>query len=117
VLKKELQSFGHGFRGLKFLYQSQKHFRFHVVAALLVSGIGLWKHFSRIDWAIVLLCIGAVMMAEALNSALELVMDKLHPEQDAMIGKAKDMAAAGVLIVSLLSAVVGVLIIGPYFLG
>ena len=57
------------------------------------------------------------MMAEALNSALELVMDKLHPEQDAMIGKAKDMAAAGVLIVSLLSAVVGVLIIGPYFLG
>ncbi len=114
MIKKEIKSFGHAFRGLKFLFQSQKHFRFHVLAALGVILIGISKGFSPTEWAIVLLCIGAVMMAEALNSALEVLMDKLHPEQDAMIGKAKDMAAAGVLIVSLISLIVFFIVVAPY---
>lgn len=113
MIKKEIKSFGHAFRGLKFLFQSQKHFRFHVLAAVAVISIGFATDFNSVEWAVVLLCIGAVMMAEALNSALEVLMDKLHPEQDPLIGKAKDMAAAGVLIVSITSLVIALIVILP----
>jgi len=116
VIRKEIRSFGHAFRGLKFLFQSQKHFRFHVLAGIGVSSIGLATGFTVLEWAIVLLCIGAVMMAEALNSALEVLMDKLHPEQDPMIGKAKDMAAAGVLIVAMISLVIALIVIVPHLI-
>jgi diacylglycerol kinase len=114
VIKREVKSFGHAFRGLKFLFQSQKHFRFHVVALILVISLGAYFAVTWVEWTILLLCSGTVLMAEALNSALEIALDHLHPEIHPAIGKAKDMAAAGVLIVSGLSAVIGLLIFWPY---
>lgn len=111
---REIKSFGHAFRGLKFLFRSQKHFRFHVLATAVVVALGFWFSVNAIEWTILLLCCGMVLMAEALNSALEMTLDHLHPDIHPSIGKAKDMAAAGVLIVAVLSAVVGMLVFWPY---
>lgn len=82
---------------------------------ILVIALGFWLSVSPAEWAILLLCCGMVLMAEALNSALEIALDQLHPELHPSIGKAKDMAAAAVLVVAVLSAVIGVLIFWPYF--
>lgn len=114
MIQRELKSFAHAIRGLKPLFQSQKHFRFHVLATALVIALAFWVSVSTIEWSILLLCCGLVLMAEALNSALEAALDHLHPEIHPAIGKAKDMAAAGVLIVSVLSAVIGGVIFWPY---
>lgn len=114
MINREIKSFGHALRGLKFLFQSQKHFRFHVLATVLLVALGFWFSVTALEWAVLLLCCGVVLMAEALNSALESALDHLHPEIHPAIGKAKDMAAAGVLIVSVLSAVIGVVVFWPY---
>jgi diacylglycerol kinase (ATP) len=53
-----------------------------------------------------------VWLGEALNTALELLADEVSLEQRPLIGKAKDVAAAGVLIASLASlAVAGVILL------
>ncbi|MHB1278500.1 MAG: diacylglycerol kinase family protein, partial [Bacteroidia bacterium] len=91
MIQREIKSFGHAFRGLKFLFQSQKHFRFHVLATILVISLGLWFTVSALEWTVLLLCCAGVLMTEALNSALEVALDHLHPEIHPAIGKAKDM--------------------------
>ena len=63
-----------------------------------------------------LLTIGCVWMAEALNTAVEYVADACHPEQHPLIKRAKDVAAAAVLLVAITALLVGVIIFTPYIL-
>jgi diacylglycerol kinase (ATP) len=55
-----------------------------------------------------------VWSAEAFNTALEELADALHPERDPGIGRAKDVAAAAVLIAALGAAVIGMLVFVPH---
>jgi len=68
---------------------------------------------SPSEWAILGLCIGSVLAAEAFNTALEQLADAVSLEPNERIGRAKDLGSAGVLIAALCSAVAGVLIFGP----
>lgn len=54
-------------------------------------------------WAIFILVIGAVLALELLNTSLEALIDRLHPERHESIRVAKDCAAAAVLIMSFVS--------------
>ena len=58
-------------------------------------------------WALFLLSIGGVLTAELMNTALECIVDRLHPETHPVIARAKDCAAGAVLVMSLVS--IGVL--------
>ena len=60
-----------------------------------------------------LLLIALVWVAEALNTAVEYLCDKVTTEHDPLIGKAKDVAAAGVLIASIIAAMGGLLLFLP----
>jgi diacylglycerol kinase (ATP) len=73
--------------------------------------------FSRTEWIVVVLCIGAVLGAEAFNTAIEKMCDHLHPQQHPEIGKVKDLAAGAVLLVSIAAAVCGVMILLDHFCG
>jgi diacylglycerol kinase len=59
------------------------------------------------------LCIALVLALEAVNSAIEYLADKISPEQDPLIGKAKDIAAGAVLIAAIGAAIIGSLIFIP----
>jgi diacylglycerol kinase (ATP) len=58
-------------------------------------------------------CYGLSWSAEAFNSAIEKLCDKVEPEKDPIIGKVKDMAAAGVLFLAIAAAIVGCIIFLP----
>jgi diacylglycerol kinase (ATP) len=107
-----LASFGHALRGLKVLLR-QPNARIHAVVACGVVALGIWLQISASDWLAVVLAIGLVMGAEALNTALEFAVDLAQPEWHALARDAKDVAAAGVLVCSLASAVVGLMVFGP----
>lgn len=77
-------------------------------ACAVVAGLAL--QLDLISWAIVLLCCGAVIMAELFNTAIETVVDLVSPEFHPLAGRAKDIAAAAVWWLSLVVAVVGVLV-------
>ena len=83
-------------------FRTQAVFAFGTVAVLVLLQPGwLWT-------ATVLGMIGLVLMAELFNTALEALIDGLHPEQAEFIRVAKDCAAGAVLVISLAATGVGI---------
>lgn len=95
---KLLRSFVYAGRGV-LLCLWERNFRIHIVAAAAVVYFGAkFYEFSRAEWAVLALTIGAVLSLEAVNTALEHLCDKTSPEHDPLIGKCKDCAAGAVLL-------------------
>ncbi len=69
---------------------------------------------SALEWAAVVICIGMVIAAEALNSAVEAVADRLTSNPDPLIGRAKDYGALAVALLSLSAVIVGGIVFIPY---
>jgi diacylglycerol kinase len=63
-----------------------------------------------------LIVIGLVWSAEALNSALEILADHLAPDEHPLVGRAKDVAAGGVLVAAIVAVGVGIVVFGPRLL-
>ena len=66
------------------------------------------------EWLAVLLCIGLVIVAEILNTCIEKLCDLYSTEKNEKIKYIKDLAAGGVLFVSLIALTVGILIFVHY---
>jgi diacylglycerol kinase (ATP) len=110
-----IKSFIYAFKGMKVLFTEEPHARFHVFAAIMVIAAGLYFNISSIEWLALILCIGAVFTAEAFNTAIENLGDAITIEENNHIRKAKDVAAAGVLLISITAAITGAMIFLPYF--
>lgn len=107
------RSFTFAGKGLRWVWKSEPNFRVHCATAILVVTFGFLLQISRQEWGAIALCIGMVLAAETLNSALEVLADAVHPEEHPLIGKAKDASAGAVLLVSLAAGVVGAIIFCP----
>jgi diacylglycerol kinase len=66
------------------------------------------------EWVALVICIVLVLALEAVNTALEYLTDLVSPEYHPLAGKAKDVAAAAVLIAAIGAVWVGILIFMPY---
>ena len=81
------------------------------ISVILMSFI---LHISSISWALILLAIAMVWIAEFLNTALEAVVDLASNHQQHELARVgKDVGAAAVLIAAVASVVIGLLILGP----
>jgi len=116
MVGKQLDSFKHAFRGLAVLVKTQRNARFHLASTIIVISVGFVLNITTTHWAITALAIGAVWAAEALNTGLEFLADRVAPEWHELTGKAKDAAAGGVLAASIAAAAAGFLIFLPYVL-
>lgn len=114
-LIERLRSFKYAFRGIWIMLQSQQNAWIHAATTALVCGAGFYYQFTKSEWCWIVLAIVAVWTAEAFNTAFEFLADKISKEYHPLIGKAKDVAAGAVLITAIGAAIVGVIIIGPYF--
>ena len=83
------------------------------MAGLGAVCLGCYFRISTIEWLVLTGAIALVLCAEALNTALERTVDLLEPERHPVARDAKDMAAAGVLMASLCSFIVGLILFGP----
>lgn len=110
---KRLQSFGHALRGLRTLFLREPNARLHLAATVLVVVLGFAYDLSSGEWIIISLCIGMVFAMELLNSAIEVLADTVHPQRHSGIKRAKDLAAAGVLMSAIAALVAGLLIFIP----
>jgi diacylglycerol kinase (ATP) len=78
--------------------------------------MGLWLRVTAVEWAVLALAMGAVVSAEALNSAIESLADRVSREREEAIRIVKDVAAGGVLASSLGAAGAALAIFGPRLL-
>jgi diacylglycerol kinase len=100
-------SFGYAFAGLAAAWRSQPNLRIHALLAVVVVAAGLLLRLAPAGWAIVALAIGLVVAAELFNTALEAVVDLASPQDHPLAKRAKDVAAAGVLVAALAAAAAG----------
>jgi diacylglycerol kinase len=92
--------------GLTHAAIGEASFRFQLIAALAVL-VALLVLRPPLLWAALLvICVGLVLAAELINTALEATLDGLHPQQAEFVRVAKDCAAAAVLVLSLTSVIV-----------
>lgn len=100
---------GRGIAGLCHEHNAWIHF---TVAVLVIIG-GIILHISKTEWMLIAICIGGVLAAEAFNTAIEKLCDKVSREKDPLIGEAKDIAAGAVLLFVGGAAAVGLMIFIP----
>lgn len=112
--KKRGKSFVYAWQGLTTLVRNEHNARIHLVVAALVLIAGMFFDITAIEWCLIVLAIGLVISAEALNSAIETLADKITEEYDPLIGRAKDFGAAAVTVMALAAAIIGLIIFLPY---
>lgn len=87
--------------------------RVHALALGLVAGLGWWLNVGFLEWAVLALAAGGVIAAEALNTAVERLADRVSLEREDSIRLVKDLAAGGVLAAVLGAVAAGLAILGP----
>ena len=107
--------FGHRLRcalhGLREAFASEASFRIQLLGALFAIGALLWLRPPLVWVALVAVLIGLVLAAELLNTALERVLDGLHPAEAEFVRTAKDCAAGAVLVLSAVAVIVFVVML------
>jgi diacylglycerol kinase len=112
-LKSRLLSFRFAFKGLLTLLRFEHNSRIHLFAAVITIILGLIMKSHLFEWSLLIIVIGMVFITELLNSSLESLSDKINPEFDEMIGRAKNYSAAAVFMAAVVAIAVGAIIFLP----
>ena len=108
------KSFACALRGIAVLLRTQMNARIHLLATVLVVAAGFVFRISLGEWVPLAFAIGIVWIAEAVNTAIEALADRITRENDDAIRRAKDVAAGAVLLAAITAAIIGLLILGPH---
>jgi diacylglycerol kinase (ATP) len=109
-------SFRAALAGLVFLLRTQVSARWHLVATILTVAAGIILHVTCGEWLALILTIALVWIAEALNTAIEQACDAITRDHRPQIGRAKDVAAAAVLLASVFAIVVAIFVFVPHLM-
>ncbi len=109
---KRIVSFKYAFRGIFYLLKTQHNAWIHLLATFVVVTGGIYFSLDTTEWILLTLTIGVVFAAEAFNTAIELLVDKVSPEHNKTAGMIKDLAAGAVLIIAIVAVIIGILIFG-----
>ena len=112
-----INRFGFALQGLSFALKNEKSFRTEVFLGIGAVIVLLVLRPSPIWWALISLIIATILAAELINTALEALADRLHPEQHPLIARAKDCGAAAVLLLSLSSLMILAALLYNEFVG
>lgn len=113
---KRVKSVNHAFRGLEVLLKTTHNFWGHLFFAVLVVYLGVSIGISQIEWMIIVLLIGFVLVTEAINTAIEIDIDLTSPNYHPYAKDTKDVAAAAVALSILTAGIIGLIIFLPKIL-
>jgi diacylglycerol kinase len=108
--KRMLLSFKSAWRGLCLCAERERSFQIQLIAAawvlilLYTGGAEGWRFIAA------LLCIALVTSAEALNTAVEHICDRITTKDDPLIRDIKDIAAAAPLVCAAVSVIAAVIL-------
>jgi diacylglycerol kinase (ATP) len=110
------RSVGYAVAGIAHLVRMQRNAGVHLAATVTVIAAAAMMRVSAAEWCWLVVAVGAVWVAEALNTAVELLADAVlpRPPSHPLVGRAKDVAAGGVLLAAAMAAAIGACVIGPH---
>lgn len=111
-----MKRFKYAFQGLLVLFSKDKKFLIHIIFAVITIFLSIYLKINTVEWILILLAIGFVLTFEAINTALEYVVDLITDEYHDYAKKAKDTAAASVMLASVIALAIGLIVFLPYFI-
>lgn len=113
-IKRFKNSFGYALSGIRAYLKDEQNIKVHFLAGVLVIGAGFFFKISKLEFAILILTISSVIVAELINTAIECVVDLVTEDRHPLAKAAKDIAAGAVLVCALGSVLIGLIIFsGP----
>ncbi len=106
-------SFIAALHGVAYTIRTQRNTWIELTAAGVVVAAGLWLRISPLEWAVLALTIALILALEAVNSAIEAVVDLASPGYHELARIAKDCAAGAMVFAVLGSLGVAAAIFGP----
>lgn len=106
-------SFTAALHGMVYTVRTQRNTWIELTAALVVIGAGLWLRVQPLEWAVLALTIAVILALEAVNSAIEALVDLASPDYHELARIAKDCAAGALLFAVLGALGVAAAIFGP----
>jgi len=107
------KSFGYAFKGIGYALKTQHNIWIHYLLAIAVLAFGFWLNVNQTEWILLVFAIGFVLVSELFNTAIEVLVDLVSPEQNPKAGLTKDIAAGAVLVAAITAASIGLIIFIP----
>lgn len=114
MLRRLRNSFTRAFIGLARLIRDERNARIHTAITLGVFIAAAALHVDRIEASILFIAVIMVFGMEIINTAIEDLLDHLHPQHHVRIARIKDATAGAVLVAAIIATVVAVLIFWPH---
>jgi rRNA maturation RNase YbeY len=109
-----VDTFHAAFQGLFNLFWTQRNIYAHLAIVAVVVTLAAVLRVSWTDWLFLILAMALVLVTETMNTAVEALVDLISPGRRPLAGRAKDLAAAAVLLAAFFAVVMGGLVFGPY---
>ena len=106
-----LQATKHALRGFCDAFRSQVSIRQEVLIILVMTPFALWLGENGVERALMIGALLLILLTELINAAIEMTVDRIGTEHHELSRKAKDMAAAAVLVSLVTAATVWLLIL------
>lgn len=110
-----LKGFGYAYNGIACAC-AERNVRFHLATAVCVITTALMLPLSALEWAFILSAIALVIVAEFVNTCIEMLCDIITSDYSIPIKRIKDIAAASVLLSALYAIAIAALILYPKIL-
>lgn len=92
------------------MLRTERNMRIHFLAALFMMLLAIYLNFSALELLILCVTITLVLIAEMLNTMLELVVDMIKSEFHPLARIVKDVGAGAVLLAAINAVIVGYLL-------
>ena len=110
-----LHSLNKAVEGFIHVVRHERNMRIHFFLAFLILLIAVFVGVQRTDWLILCFATCLVLMAEMINTAIEEMLNLLHPRYHATVGLVKDISAGMVLVAAANALILGFFIFSKYW--
>lgn len=105
-LQRVARALQYSLQGLRAAFKHEAAFRQEAALAVVMVPAAFWLGRDLIEIIVLLATIVLVLVTELLNSAVEAVADALTVEPHPLIGRAKDIGSAAVMVMLIFSGIV-----------
>lgn len=113
-MSRLIASFGFAFAGIWYLVRTQRNAQIHLLICACVIALGALLPLARWEWLVLIMTCMIVLFAEAMNTALEAVVDLAAPDVHALAKIAKDVGAGAVLLCAIGAVIIGCVVFIPH---
>lgn len=110
MFKRLAHSFKYAAHGIVFCVRHEMNMRIHIVATMCVLYLSQFYNFTKEQFILLIITCVTVISAEMMNTAIEVVIDKVSPGYSALAKVGKDVAAGSVFVTAVAAVIIGIIL-------